>query len=60
MIDHFEYGPIALALIKRTIGADTELTAAGAAASLDPDSIIEESGVQAGRAAVERLRKGPR
>ncbi len=58
VVDHFEYGPIALALVKRNIAADVELSAGGAAASIDPDSIAPDTGVQAGRAAVERLRGG--
>ncbi|MFZ2241389.1 MAG: folate-binding protein, partial [Gordonia amarae] len=48
------------ALIKRNVAADVELSAGGAAASIDPDSIVEDTGVQAGRAAVERLRGGSR
>ena len=58
VVHHFEYGPIALALVKRNIAADVELSAGGAAASIDPDSIAPDTEVQAGRAAVERLRGG--
>lgn len=56
VIDHFELGPVALALIKRTIPTDTELVAGPCAASIDPDSIPSYDDVQAGRAAVDRLR----
>lgn len=56
VVDHFELGPIALALIKRSVPQDTTLDAGPCAASIDPDSYAEDSTVQAGRAAVERLR----
>lgn len=56
VVDHFELGPIALALLKRTIPVDTELEAGPCAASIDPDSIPRYDDVQAGRAAVDRLR----
>lgn len=56
VIDHFELGPVALALMKRTIPVDTELVAGPCAASIDPDSIPSYDDVQAGRAAVDRLR----
>ncbi|WP_455900668.1 CAF17-like 4Fe-4S cluster assembly/insertion protein YgfZ [Rhodococcus gordoniae] len=56
IVDHHELGPIALALVKRTITPDTALVAGPCAASIDPDSIPPDDGIQAGRAAVERLR----
>ncbi|MDJ0392610.1 folate-binding protein [Rhodococcus sp. G-MC3] len=56
VVDHFELGPIALALLKRTIPIDTELVAGPCAASIDPDSIPSYDDVQAGRAAVDKLR----
>lgn len=56
VIDHYELGPIALALIKRSVPAGTELVAGTMAAAIDPDSIPSEDTVQAGRAAVNRLR----
>ncbi len=56
VVDHFELGPIALALVKRTIPVDTALVAGPCAASIDPDSIPGYDDVQAGRAAVDRLR----
>lgn len=56
VVDHFELGPVALALVKRTIPVDTQLVAGPCAASIDPDSIPSYDDVQAGRAAVDRLR----
>ncbi|WP_083883680.1 CAF17-like 4Fe-4S cluster assembly/insertion protein YgfZ [Nocardia higoensis] len=56
VVDHFEYGPIALALIKRAVPVDTPLTVGSCAAAIDPDSVPEDGGPQAGRLAVERLR----
>ncbi|WP_433577803.1 YgfZ/GcvT domain-containing protein [Nocardia brasiliensis] len=56
VIDHYELGPIALALIKRTIPVDTQLTAGPAAAAIDPDSVPADDAPQAGRLAVDRLR----
>ncbi|TXG92277.1 folate-binding protein [Rhodococcus rhodnii] len=56
VIDHHDDGPIALALVKRAVPADAELTAAGAAVSIDPESITDDDRVQAGRAAIDRLR----
>jgi folate-binding protein YgfZ len=56
VVDHFELGPVALALVKRTIPVDTALEAGPCAASIDPDSIPSYDDVQAGRAAVDRLR----
>ncbi|MFW0796641.1 folate-binding protein [Gordonia sp. CPCC 205515] len=62
VVDHFELGPIALALVKRSVGADVALVVDGehpVSAQIDPDSIPTDDRVQAGRAAVERLRQGP-
>jgi folate-binding protein YgfZ len=56
IIDHYELGPIALALIKRTIPADTQLTVGPCAAAIDPDSMPADDTPQAGRLAVDRLR----
>ena len=61
-VDHFDLGPIALGLLKRGIGPDVELLVNGdadeppMAARVDPDSVDADDRVQAGRAAVERLR----
>ncbi|MFT4128203.1 MAG: folate-binding protein [Gordonia sp. (in: high G+C Gram-positive bacteria)] len=59
VIDHTDLGPVALGLVKRGISADIDLVAGdefGVAARIDPDSVIVDDRVQAGRVAVERLR----
>ncbi|WP_460699412.1 CAF17-like 4Fe-4S cluster assembly/insertion protein YgfZ [Nocardia thraciensis] len=56
IVDHYEFGPIALALVKRSIPADARLEAGEMAASIDPDSMPSDDEPQAGRMAVERLR----
>jgi folate-binding protein YgfZ len=59
VVDHVDLGPIALALVKRGLPTDIELTTGGesqAAAAIDPDSLPALDGVGAGRLAVERLR----
>ncbi len=56
VVDHFEFGPVALALIKRNIPVDTVLEAGPCAASIDADSIPSHDEPQAGRLAVEKLR----
>ncbi|MFD6675762.1 YgfZ/GcvT domain-containing protein [Rhodococcus zopfii] len=56
VVDHHELGPIALALVKRTVPAGTALVAGPCAAAIDADSVPDDTGVQAGRLAVERLR----
>ena len=56
VVDHFEYGPVALALIKRNVPIDTALEAGPCAAAVDPDSVRADDAVQAGRAAIDRLR----
>ncbi|MXP23250.1 folate-binding protein [Gordonia sp. HNM0687] len=61
VVDHFELGPIALALVKRSVGPDVDLLVDGehpVSARIDPDSVRTDDHVQAGRAAVERLRHG--
>ncbi|MGV0777181.1 CAF17-like 4Fe-4S cluster assembly/insertion protein YgfZ [Mycolicibacterium elephantis] len=61
VVDHVDEGPIALALLKRGLPADTELVTGGevaAAAVIDPDSMPPADTVGAGRRAVERLRSG--
>ena len=55
------WGPIALALVKRGMPADTALTTGGehqVAAEIDPDSLPPADVAGAGRLAVERLRGG--
>ena len=61
VVDHFELGLVALALVKRNVPADTDLvvgTENPVSARIDPDSVRADDHVQAGRAAVERLRRG--
>ncbi|HEX2297178.1 MAG TPA: folate-binding protein [Pseudonocardiaceae bacterium] len=53
---HHELGPIALALLKRSVDPDTPLRAGQAAAAVDPDSVPPDSGEPPGRAALRRLR----
>ena len=58
-MDHVDEGPIALALLKRGLAADTPLTTGGEteiAAVIDADSLPPTDGVGAGRLAVEQLR----
>ncbi|MGX9788157.1 CAF17-like 4Fe-4S cluster assembly/insertion protein YgfZ [Mycobacterium sp. MMS18-G62] len=59
VVDHVDEGPIALALLKRGLPADTALTTGGeseVAAVIDADSMPAADGVGAGRLAVEQLR----
>lgn len=56
VVQHHELGPVALALVKRSVAAGTALAAGECAAAIDPDSIPRDDHVQAGRAAVDRLR----
>jgi folate-binding protein YgfZ len=59
VVDHVDEGPIALALLKRGLPADTPLTTGGeseVAAVIDPDSMPVADAVGAGRLAVEQLR----
>lgn len=59
VVDHFELGPIALALLKRGLPADTPLlTGAGGEVSavIDPESMPPPDAPGAGRVAVDRLR----
>ncbi|MGV9802660.1 CAF17-like 4Fe-4S cluster assembly/insertion protein YgfZ [Mycobacterium sp. NPDC003449] len=59
VVEHVDDGPIALALLKRGLPADTALSTGGAveaAAAIDPESMPPADAVGAGRLAVERLR----
>jgi folate-binding protein YgfZ len=59
VVDHVDLGAIALALLKRGLPADSELTIGGeaqVAANIDPDSMPPADVAGAGRQAVERLR----
>jgi folate-binding protein YgfZ len=63
VVDHVDEGPIALALLKRGLPADTELTTGGeeqVAAAIDAESMPAADVVGAGRLAVQRLRDGAR
>lgn len=61
IVEHVDDGPIALALVKRGLPADTPLVTGGAvevSAAIDPDSLPPPDTAGAGRVAVERLRGG--
>ncbi|SOX56101.1 folate-binding protein [Mycobacterium ahvazicum] len=63
VVDHVDLGPIALALLKRGIPADTELATGpegSVAAVIDADTLPPSEQIGAGRLAVERLRGGTR
>jgi tRNA-modifying protein YgfZ len=63
VVEHVDLGPVALALVKRGLAADTELVTgpdARVAAAIDADSLPPTDEVGAGRLAVERLRGGRR
>jgi tRNA-modifying protein YgfZ len=53
---HHELGPIALALLKRSVEPTTPLHAGPASASIDPASVPPDTGEPPGRAALRRLR----
>jgi folate-binding protein YgfZ len=59
VVDHVELGPIALALVKRGLPADTELETGqddAVALVIDPDTVPAADTAGRGRAAVDRLR----
>lgn len=61
VVDHVDLGPIALALLKRGLPADTALATGpggSVAAVIDADSLPPAEQIGAGRLAVERLRGG--
>ncbi len=63
VVEHVDLGPVALALLKRGLPADTELATgpqASVAALIDADSLPPAEHIGAGRVAVERLRGGAR
>jgi tRNA-modifying protein YgfZ len=63
VVDHVDLGPVALALLKRGLPADTALTTGGEVevpAVIDADSMPSADATGAGRLAVERLRGGTR
>ncbi len=61
VVEHVDLGPVALALLKRGLPAETELVTGPegcVAAVIDVDSLPSDEEVGAGRRAVERLRGG--
>ncbi|WP_394718898.1 YgfZ/GcvT domain-containing protein [Corynebacterium sp. L4756] len=64
IIDDFEYGPIALGLVKRSAlpatedadAAATELLIGDVAATIDVDSLPRDEGIKLGRNAIDKLR----
>jgi folate-binding protein YgfZ len=61
VVEHVDLGPVALALLKRGLPADTALTTGpggSVAAVVDADSLPSADEMGAGRRAVERLRGG--
>jgi tRNA-modifying protein YgfZ len=63
VVDHVDLGPVALALLKRGVPAETQLATGPqgeVAAVIDTDSLPTAEHVGAGRLAVERLRGGAR
>lgn len=59
VVDHVDYGPIALALLKRGLPADAQLLTGGenaVAAVIDADTLPPADVVGAGRLAIQRLR----
>jgi folate-binding protein YgfZ len=55
VVRHFELGVIALALVKRSVGAETALTVGEAVAAVDPDDLADDAD-EARAAARERVR----
>jgi len=43
VVRHHELGVVALALVKRSVGADTPLTIGEAVAAVDPDDLVEDA-----------------
>lgn len=56
IVDDCDYGPIALALVKRSALDHGDLLIGDTAAQIDADSVITEEGSKAGRAAIDKLR----
>ena len=56
VVDDCDFGPIALGLIKRSALTGQDLRVGDVAVMVDPASLPEEQGEQAGRAAINRLR----
>ncbi|MCV7280580.1 folate-binding protein YgfZ [Mycolicibacterium flavescens] len=60
VVDHVDEGPVALALLKRGLPADTALEVDGTPAVIDADTLPPPDVAGAGRRAVEQLRGGAR
>jgi folate-binding protein YgfZ len=43
VVRHYELGVVALALVKRSVGADTALAVGDAVAAVDPDDLVEDT-----------------
>ena len=56
VVDDCDFGPIALALVKRSALTGQELRVGEVSVTVDPASLPVEQGEQAGRAAINRLR----
>lgn len=56
VVDHHEYGPVALALVKRSAQTAEGLTAGGCAVAVDPATVFRDDSPKPGRLAVDRLR----
>jgi folate-binding protein YgfZ len=56
VVRHHELGVIALALVKRSVGADTGLAVGDAVAAVDPDDLAEDTVDQAARDRVRAIR----
>jgi folate-binding protein YgfZ len=56
VVRHFELGVIALALLKRSVGADVGLTVGGAAAAVDPDDLVDDTADEGARERIRAVR----
>lgn len=58
VVQDYEYGPVALAVLKRSALGSDQLHVGECAVAVDPDSLPRDAHHQAGREAVERFRAG--
>lgn len=56
VVDHCDYGPIALALVKRSSQEGVDLSVGDCSVAVDPSSVDRDESVRPGRAAVDKLR----
>ncbi len=56
VVRHFELGVIALALLKRSVGAEVGLTVGGAVAAIDPDDLVEDTADEGARERIRAVR----